>query len=117
MVYGMSMKLRLVLIIVSLLSVTFVLNKIKRAVVKSSEAIYWFLFSGLIILLSLFPKIAIYFSGVLHIESTVNFVFLIFIFLLIIKNFLLSIKCSQLETKLTMLIQYVVLENKENEIT
>lgn len=110
--YEMSYVLRIILLIVSILSIVFVLKKIAIENIKIAEAIYWILFFGVIIFLSIFPQVAVYFAEILQIESTANFVFLFFLFLLIIKIFLLSIKCSQLENKLMVLTQYLALHEK-----
>ncbi len=110
--YEMSYVLRIILLIVSILSIVFVLKKIAIENIKIAEAIYWILFFGVIIFLSIFPQVAVYFAEILQIESTANFVFLFFLFLLIIKIFLLSIKCSQLENKLMVLTQYLAIHEK-----
>ena len=49
---------RLLLIAGSLCTVLFILRRIRHAKIQIEDSIFWFAFSGLLLLLSLFPQIA-----------------------------------------------------------
>ena len=83
----MSLVLRIALICVSFLVIVFVIKKIRRTQLYIDDAIYWIAFSVVLFVLSLFPQIAIWASELLGIESPANFVFLLMIFVVLIKLF------------------------------
>ena len=47
--------------------------------------------------------------------STANFIFLLMIFLLLVKSFSMSLRISQLETRLKDLVQRIALDNNDRE--
>lgn len=96
----MSICLRIILIIVSLCSLTFCASKIRRSSLKSDSTIFWFALAMVIVLLSLFPNIAIYFSALIGVESPANFIFLVMIFLLFYKVFQQTLAISKLEEQI-----------------
>lgn len=57
-----------------------------------------------------FPNIAGFFSKVIGINSQVNFLFLFFIFLLLIKEFSMSVKILRLEHSLNELAQKTAID-------
>lgn len=111
----MAIQLRILLIIVSFLTVVFVLRKIRKAQMKIEDAVLWIAMPLMLLLLSMFPQIAIHISMFIGIESPANFVYLAIIFLLIIIIFSLSIKLSNLEYKLTCLIEEIAIREKLKE--
>ena len=54
----MTVTLRIFLIIASLLTVIWILRKIRKMKVKMEDAIFWLIFSALIIILAIFPEIS-----------------------------------------------------------
>ena len=106
----MSVQLRLLLIISSLLTSLFFLKKIRLSKIKIEDAIFWLLFSILIILLSIFPGIISFAASILGIQSPVNFLFLLMLFILLIRVFTLTLKISMLELKLGKLVREIALE-------
>jgi len=83
--------------------------------VKIEDSIFWILFSVMLIVLCIVPQLADFMAKLLGIKSTVNFIFLFIIFLLLIKNFLLTIKMSQLGHKTEELIQKIAIDEKLRE--
>jgi len=67
------------------------------------------------VILAFFPSIAIFLSGLLGIASPVNFVFLVIIFILMVKCFSLSIYLSQLNDKIKKLSQHIAINEKVKE--
>ncbi len=110
---GMSLVLRIALIIVSFLVVVFVLRKIRKSKLDIDDAIYWIIASVLLLILSIFPQLAIWASHLLGIESAANFVFLFMIFIVLIKLFNIAIDLSIQKQRLNRLIQKLALTSKE----
>ena len=81
----MTTTLRFFLVIASLLTVIWILRKIRKMKVKMEDAIFWLVFSALIIVLAIFPEISYWLSKLLGIESPANLVFLFVICLLLEK--------------------------------
>ena len=111
----MTVTLRIFLIIASLLTVIWILRKIRKMKVKMEDAIFWLIFSALIIILAIFRDISYWLSKILGIESPANLVFLFVICLLLEKIFTLSIITSQLEEKVSILSAEVALRSQDEE--
>lgn len=107
----MSLTLRVVLIMASLLTMLFMLKRIRNAKVQIEDVIYWIVFSFLLLILSVFPQIAKWCADLLGIYSTVNFIFLAIIFLLLLREFSMTIKVSQMENKIKELTQEIAIKN------
>lgn len=112
----MTLTLRIILVVVSFSTFIYVMRRINKSQMQINDSVYWILFAFVLLLLSIFPQIVDVLKNVLGIASTVNCIFLIIIFLLIMKIFSLSIKVSQLENKIYGLTQrYAVDHSKENQ--
>jgi hypothetical protein len=110
----MSIILRIALIVVSFLVVVFVLRKIRKTQLHIDDAIYWIVSAGLLLIISIFPQIAIFASELLEIESPANFVFLFMIFMIVIKLFNLAIDLSIQKQRLNRLVQKLALLHDRN---
>ena len=110
----MSTVLRIALILVSFLVMVFVLKKIRKTQLHIDDAIYWIVASVLLLIISIFPQIAIWMSQLLGIESPANFVFLFMIFVILIKLFNLAIDVSIQKQRLNRLIQKLALLHERN---
>ena len=108
--------LRIVLLIVSVLTALFVLRKIRKAQFSIDYALYWVFFCGLLLILSVFPGISFFFSNLIGFESPSNFIFVVFIFLLLIKMFLMSVKIAGMQAKLNNLVQKYALDMQKDRI-
>ncbi len=109
----MSVFLRLILFIGALTTTGYVLFKIRRSKVQIEDSIFWLLFSLMILVLSIFPDIAIEASVILGISSPVNFIFLMVLFVLIVHQFFLTIRLSQTNNRLKELIQKKAIDDFE----
>ncbi len=105
----MSLVLRIVLIVVAVLSCIFVLRKIRKSQMRIEDTLFWLVISFGILVLGIFPQIAYWLSDVIGIMSPVNFVFLVFVFLLLFKVFILTVQVSQQQEKLKTLAQNVAI--------
>ena len=111
----MSLILRIVLIVVSILVTVFVIRKIRKTQLHIDDAIYWVFFALILVLFSIFPEIAIFSSELLEIESPANFVFLCMIFFLMIKLFSLAIELSIQKQRLNRLVQRLALLHETHD--
>ena len=109
----MTLTLRIVLFLVSLLTLTFVIKRVRSSKVRLEDSIVWFLFAGILFLLSIFPGVFGLFADIAGVYSTTNFVFLFFIFVLLIICFNLSMRISQADTKIKELTQLLAIEKFE----
>ncbi len=107
----MSFILRLILFLGALATTGYVLFKIRRSKVQIEDSIFWLFFSLMILLLSIFPDIAIVASVILGISSPVNFIFLVVLFVLIVHQFFLTIRLSQTNNRLKELVQKKAIED------
>ena len=73
------------------------------------------LFSAALLVLAFFPGIAYWASNLLGFQSPINFVYVVIIFLLLAKLFLLSIRVSQLDSRLRILTEQVALNQEKQE--
>lgn len=108
----MPLGLRLFLIAGSLLTAVYVLSKIRKNRMSMETSIFWILFSLVLVLLGIFPDIAGWFAGLLGVQSTVNLVYLVIIFLLLVKVFIQDQREARLERQMARLVQTVALERE-----
>ena len=104
---------RIILIVVSLLTTFYILKKIRQSKLQIQYPIFWILFAGVLIVFSLFPWLVSMFTRLIGMQLPVNFIFLFFIFVLLVKMFLMTIELSALENKVKDLTQELALEEKE----
>ena len=107
----MSTTLRILLIVVSVIVAIYTLHKIRKAQLNIDDAFYWIIFSVLILVMSIFPGIVYFMANLFGIESPSNFVFLVIIFIVLVKMFGLSIELSIQKHRLNYLIQRTALMN------
>ena len=111
----MSTTLRIILIVASVLATAYALRKIRKAQLNIDDAFYWIVFSGLLLVMSIFPGIPMFLSEFLGIESPSNFVFLFMIFIILIRLFTNSIELSIQKHRLNNLIQRIAIMNHEKD--
>lgn len=111
----MSGELRIILVLASIVTCIYISRKLKKSQVAGYDMVFWLLFSGVLIVVSIFPQIVDWCSGIMGIYSSENMIFLIIIFALLIRVFLLSIKSSQLERKIVVLVEELAVKEKMKE--
>ena len=104
---------RIILIVVSILSTWYILKKIRQSKLQIEYAIFWIIFSGVLVIISLFPWLVSLFTRLLGMQLPVNFVFMVFIFILLVKLFMMTIELSTQENKVKDLTQELALAEKE----
>lgn len=106
----MTIGLRIILLAIALLSCMFVVRKIRKAQMRIEDTLFWIVVTVGTLILGIFPQIAFWCSGLLGIQSPVNFVYLIFIFVLLFKVFILTVQISQLQEKVKDLTQNIAIQ-------
>ena len=109
----MTPTLRVVLIVVSILTTFMIMRKIRQSKLQIEDSIFWLGFSSILIVFSIFPGLPDLLAELAGPYTTANFIYLAVIFLLIVKMFHMSIKQSQLETKVKDLAQKIALDENE----
>ncbi len=102
-----SIVLRALLVIVSVWLFCHVLRSVRKSQVQIDDIIFWLLFSVIMIVLALVPQIASWAANLLGVMSPVNLIYLVIIFVLLLKLFSISIRFSQLEAKIKTLTQEI----------
>lgn len=108
----MGFVLRLLLIFASLFTTLYILKRIRQAKLQIEYAIFWLLFAGVLIIMSIFPSLMIMLTRAVGMQSPINCVFLVVIFTLMLKIFMQTIEHSQLEDKVKQLTQRLAIEEK-----
>ncbi len=101
----MSLPLRIMLIIASVLTGFYIRKKLQKSQMQIADVVFWMLFGMVLILMSIFPDAVVWLTELIGVQSPVNFVFLVVIFLVIVRCFSLSVKVSLLEAKLQQLVE------------
>jgi hypothetical protein len=104
---------RVILIVASLASLGGILIRIRNSKVRIEDSLFWLFFALLCIVLAVWPHIADSISQLLGIYQSQNFVFLLFIFILVVKVFSLTIQTSSLEGKVRKLTQELAILKHE----
>ncbi len=111
----MSDMLRIILIVASLATFISLINRIRRSKLRIDDAIFWVFFSIMLVTVAVFPRIVYILSDIIGMQSPANMVYLIIIFLLIMKIFAMSLHMSIMEEKLYKLVQDMALkEHRHN---
>lgn len=106
----MSMLLRGVLVVASVLTTLLIMRKIRKEKMMIEDSLFWIGFSFMLIIFSIFPQIVFKMSDLVGTQSASNFIFLFIIFVLIVRMFQMSMKISQLESKFKDLVARIAIE-------
>jgi len=111
----MTVLLRIILVLCSLSTSAIMLRKIRQSKLQIEYIVFWVFFAVILIILSIFPDLAVWGSNALGIYSPPNFVFLIILFMMIIKIFLSSIEISNLEYRIKELAQKLAIDEAQSK--
>ena len=109
----MSETIRVLLLLVSLFTVWYAMRKIRKSQMQIQDTVFWIGFFGLVLVLAVFPDIGIWLANLVGVDSPINLVFLVIIFVLLIKIFFQSIQISQLDKKIKSLSQRMALDSAD----
>ena len=111
----MSIVLRILLIVCSILVFLMVIKKIKQSKLKIEKSLTWMIGSILLVLMSIFSNFIAWISGNLGFISPSNFVFVVIILFLLIQVFFDSIHISELNEKIKDLDHYMAIKEYEEK--
>ena len=112
-----SLPIRVLLVLGSLCTMLFMLRRIRKAQVQIEDSLFWLLFSAALLVISIWPGIIYRVSHLLGFQSPMSMVYLLIIFVLLIKQFFMTVRISQLDSKLRSLTQKVALNEAERQHT
>lgn len=110
----MSLGIRILLLASAVLMFAFVLMGVRKAKMRIEDSMFWIVLAVVVLLLSIFPEIAYACAALFQFQAPVNFVFLAFIGVLLAKCFTMSVRASQLETKVRELTEQIAIEQLES---
>ena len=99
--------------IAALITFIFVIDLLRRGVLREKYAVLWLFFSGAALLLAIFPAILVWLTGVLGVAEPVNLLFFVTIVLLVLVSVQLSYELSRHEARIRRLAEEVALLKEE----
>ena len=111
----MTMTLRIILAICSLISFILCITKIKQAKLKVTNSVIWMIGSVILILMSIFSGAVEWIAIQLGFMAPVNFVFLVMIGFLLIQTFVDNIRICNLNEKIKDLNHYIALKEYDEK--
>jgi hypothetical protein len=111
----MTVTLRIILIFASMCCFAWIVMNIRKAKVRIEDAVFWICFSAVLVLISIFPQLIDWGARITGIQSAQNFLFLVILFILIVKLFRMTLRLSQVDSRLQHLVQTIAIEEREKE--
>ena len=71
----MSVFLRIAMILGAVLLMNFMIKKIGQSKLKIKYSIFWIAFSGLLIIMGIFPQLFYFLSGLLEFQESINMIY------------------------------------------
>lgn len=105
----MALGQRIFLIIGSLVTLLYFISNIRKSKLKINHSIFWVIFGLVLLCLACIPGSAFLLSRFLGFQSPANLVYVIVIFLLVVKLFTTTVKLSKLSEQVTALTQELAL--------
>lgn len=109
----MSIALRICLVALSIISLFYIIRKIRYSKMQIEYTLFWIVLSIIMILMAVFPQIVYWITIAMGMVSAANVVYLFIIGILLVKVFMMTIEISNLESKVQALIQEVGISGKE----
>lgn len=106
----MTLQMRCLLFAGALGTLAYIMKKIRKNRLEIDHSIFWILFSFILVLVSVFPGVITWAANILGFISPANMVFLLVIFMLILKLFSMTIRLSVLENKVKVMTQYIAIQ-------
>ena len=111
----MSIYIRVLLIVGALILLGFMFKKIRQSKLKIEYTIFWIVFSVVLVIMGVFPHVLTKIASILGFQSPVNMVYLVVIFVLIVKLFYNTLQISALENKVDSLVQQIAIDRKTDK--
>lgn len=111
----MPLSQRIMLILGSVLTFLYFISGIRKNRLKINHSIFWIVFGLVLLVLACVPKALFWLSGILGFQSPSNLVYLIVIFLLVLKLFTTTVRLSRLSEQVTALTQAMAIAQLDRE--
>ena len=111
----MSTAMRVLLIVGSVMTAIYVLRRVRKSRMRTEDSVFWLVFSLILVLMGLLPDLVTRLASQIGVMSAANLVFLIVIFLLIIKLFLMDQRISALHRQMTETAQTVAIQGEKDK--
>jgi len=112
----MSTTMRILLIAGSLLTAFYVLRRVRKSRMRTEDSVFWLVFSLVLVLMGVLPDLVTGLASRIGVMSAANLVFLIVIFLLIIKLFLMDQRISALQRQTVETAQSVAIQKTQEAV-
>lgn len=109
----LPLSLRLMLILGALLALFVVAKQVKKSKILIEDAVFWVVVSCILVLLAIFPDVAINLAYSLGFMSPSNFIYLVIIVVLLWKVFTSSAEISRLKARVNELAQEFALAHMD----
>jgi hypothetical protein len=100
-------------IIMSLVTLIFIIDLLRRGVLKEKYAALWLILAGTALILSLFPGLLRGITDVLGVEVPANLLFFVTIVVLVLVSVQLSYELSRHEAQIRRLAEEIALQQDE----
>lgn len=100
-------------VITSVITLVFIIDLLRRGVLKEKYAVLWLSVAGIALVLSIFPSLLEWITEVLGFEVPANFLFFGTIVVLVLVAVQLSYELSSHEAKIRRLAEEVALQSEE----
>lgn len=111
----MTLTLKLFLIITLLFLGYLIIHKVNNQDISMRYSCTWLVMIFILIILALFPQIAMYLANILGFEKSSNMIFLISIIVLFYISFIHTITISKQNEKIKDLVQEISILKKEDK--
>lgn len=109
----MDRSLRILLVVGAVATLALICRAVKRQKIQIEDSLFWICFSALLVVLAAFPQLAYWCSGLLGFQAPANFVYVVVIAVLLVREFRNSSKISILRYRMNQLAQEIALSENE----
>ena len=111
----MPLSQRIFLILGSVATLLYFISKIRKSKIKINHSIFWMVFGMVLLALALVPDGIFWVSDLLGFQSPSNLIYLIVIFLLVVKLFTTTMRLSKLSEQVAALAQELALRQLQEQ--
>lgn len=111
----MPLSQRIILILGALITLQYFIRGIRKNRLKIDHSIFWTVFGLVLLLLACVPNVFFWISRVLGFQSPANMVYLVVVFLLVMKLFTTTVRLSRLSEQVASLTQELAIYRLEAE--
>ena len=109
----MSIMIRILCVVGSLITLLFITSNIRRSKVQIDDSIFWVVLAAALLVVAVFPGLASAVATFFGFQAPSNFVFVVVIAILLCKLFTLSTEVSSLKHRLNELAQEEALISRD----